>query len=95
MLRAILIPLSYMIGIIISGIAKDEILIRKEWFKNWAYLTALIPLTLAFDSNICIITICAINYLKSSNDYLIKAKFWRIIAENLLFLAAGIMVSFL
>lgn len=95
MLRTILIPLSYIIGLIISNIAKDEILIRKKWFKSWPILTSLIPLTIAVSSNLCIIALCAINYIKSSNDFLIKASAKRIIAENLIFLAAGIVASYL
>jgi hypothetical protein len=93
MLRTILIPLSYIIGIIISKITKEEIIIRKKWFKNWTYLTALIPLTVAINSTLCIITICIINYLKSSNDYLTKVPIKNILIENLIFLAVGIIVS--
>ncbi|MDD4353751.1 MAG: hypothetical protein PHN56_04815 [Candidatus Nanoarchaeia archaeon] len=95
MLRTILIPLSYLIGYIISKITKDELIIRKKWLTYWPYLIALIPLALLINSTLCIITISLINYLKSSYDLIYKIKCKNLIFENLIFLITGLLVSVL
>ena len=95
MIQLIMVPLSYLLGIIISKFTKEELMIRKKWLKNWPYLTALIPLTLAFDSTLCLITISIINYFKASHDFIFKTKCKRRILENLLFLAAAFAVILL
>ncbi|MFA5333492.1 MAG: hypothetical protein WC376_03275 [Candidatus Nanoarchaeia archaeon] len=92
MLRAILIPLSYLIGWIISKITKEELIIRKNWLKNWSYLFALIIPSLLIGDEFTIIFLSIINYIKSSFDLIYKTSFKSIILWNLLFLAIGMII---
>jgi len=91
MLRAILIPLSYATSWIISKITKEELLIRKKWLTYWPYLLIIVPFAYFMDITACIITISAINYLKSSHDYIYDTRILRILIENLVFAAAGML----
>ncbi|MFA5303613.1 MAG: hypothetical protein WC393_03695 [Candidatus Nanoarchaeia archaeon] len=92
MLITLLIPLSYIIGTIISRITKDEIIIRKTWFKNWFYLLALIIPSLLIGDEFTIIILSIINYIKSSFDLTYKKTFKSIILWNILLLIIGIII---
>ena len=90
-----LIPLSYIIGIIISKITFEEILTKKKWFKNWYYLCAIIPLSIALNTEAYIFILCLINYIKSGNDLLTKKSIASIILDNIIFLILGALSLYL
>jgi len=92
MLKILLTPLSYILGLIISHITKEEIMIRKKWFNNWPYLLILMPLALLVNSDLGVIVISLVNYAKASKDYLKKVGMKKVLVENLLFILATIVV---
>jgi biotin transporter BioY len=92
MLRLILIPIAYIIGRIISSITKEELLIRKNWLKNWIYSLFLIIPAMLFGDNAAIMMICIINYLKSSYDLIYKTPAKAIILWNMIFILLGIII---
>ncbi|MDD2678884.1 MAG: hypothetical protein PHT91_01490 [Candidatus Nanoarchaeia archaeon] len=98
MIKAALIPFSYLAGILMpkaSKEIKEEIKIRKNWLKNWAYLLALSPMAFAINPDLCIISLSIANYAKASNDFLEKKKIKKMLAENALFFLAGLIIALL
>jgi hypothetical protein len=92
MLRLILIPIAYIIGRIISSITKEELLIRKNWLKNWIYSLFLIIPAILLGDNEAILTIGIINYIKSSYDLIYKTPMKAIILWNIIFILLSIII---
>jgi hypothetical protein len=92
MLRTILIPISYIIGIIIAKITKEELIIRKNWLKKWKYLLLTTIIFFFIDKNLSIIMLCLTNYVKATKDLIFKTKIKQIIINNIIFLASGIIL---
>ena len=92
MLKALLIPLSYIIGIIISKFTKEELLIRKNWLKNWIYLLFFMIPAILLGDDTAILMICILNYIKSSYDLIYKTPIKAVILWNIIFILSGIII---